>query len=358
MKKHNIKKLLSITLIFTLFAAYGVMGYAANSSSGGVFETDFSSETDLSVWKQEKADPSGFAVEENRFIIEDGTVKPERQGIIVGLLYKNETYENLLIEAEINKMTRFQFRVGSDSTWSDERFYVEIDFGGAIILRNQDDKELSSTLVYNLVSREMTKVKIRVYGNTVEVYLHDNTEPDFTYTDEQLAVRSGYFSMMFVWQDPNVDNIRLTKLDSQGLHNGVNPITDEEIQSSAPVSSGYNYGSSAVSSSAPASSSAVSETKSSLPDLSDSTVSEEQSSADETSEIEESSELSENEGSQGQDSAEEIALSEASQTASSSDDDKGSSSLKWLIPVIIIVAASAVAAVVIIKKNNKNKESR
>ena len=234
-----------IGIVLTLVAAMLLTAMPLTGSAAGKdYSTDFSSEADLADWRMMRdEDGDSIAEDFDGYKIKDGFMTPVRAGKVDGAAYTGAKYKNFLIETSIDKMMRIQFCMDEAHPWAKNRFYVEIDFGGAIICRVGDgDVEIGSALVSGLVSREQTEVKIRVYGKTIEVYLHGARTPSFVRVDEDgtFTAKEGYIGIMTVWQNPSIDYFKITELDDNGLVNGKNPITGKTegvTSESAPVSS-------------------------------------------------------------------------------------------------------------------------
>lgn len=213
----------------------------AGSAAEKNYSTDFNSADDLKDWRTQQADAEGNATDFDGYEIKNGMMTPKKAGQILGAVYTGSKYKNVLIETSIDKMARIEFCCDSASAWADRRFYVEVDFGGAVLIRTGEDKEIASQLVSGLVSREQTEVKIRIYGKTIEVYLNGGKTPSLKRVDEDGTFTSteGYVGIMTVWQNPSIDYFRITELDENGMLNGVDPITGKGpgTTSKPPVSS-------------------------------------------------------------------------------------------------------------------------
>ncbi len=255
------KKSLCFALSCLLAVSLAAIAPLAGSAAEKNYSTDFNSADDLKDWRMQQADAEGNATDFDGYEIKDGMMTPKKAGQILGAVYTGSKYKNVLIETSIDKMARIEFCCDSASAWSDRRFYVEVDFGGAVLIRTGEDKEIASQLVSGLVSREQTEVKIRIYGKTIEVYLNGGKTPSLKRVDEDgtFTATEGYIGIMTVWQNPSIDYFRITGLDENGMLNGVDPITGKAsgTTSKPPVSSVTPSPSSAPkTSSAPAPSSA------------------------------------------------------------------------------------------------------
>ena len=171
------KKSLCFALSCLLAASLLAVAPLTGSAAGKNYSTDFNSANDLKDWKMYQADKDGNNVEFDGYEVKDGMMTPKKAGQILGAVYTGSKYKNVLIETSINKMARIEFCCDSASPWADRRFYVEVDFGGVVLIRTGEDKEIASQLVSGLVSREQTEVKIRIYGKTIEVYLNGGKTP-------------------------------------------------------------------------------------------------------------------------------------------------------------------------------------
>lgn len=221
------KKSLCFALSCLLAVSLSAIAPLVGSAAGKNYSTDFNSANDLKEWKMYQGDKDGNNVEFDGYEVKNGMMTPKKAGQILGAVYTGSKYKNVLIETSIDKMARIEFCCDSDSPWADKRFYVEVDFGGAVLIRTGEDQEIASQLVSGLVSREQTEVKIRIYGKTIEVYLNGGKTPSLKRVDEDgtFTATEGYVGIMTVWQNPSVDYFRITELDENGMLNGVDPIT-------------------------------------------------------------------------------------------------------------------------------------
>ncbi len=289
------KKSFCLLLSCLIVLSMTIMAPLTGSAAGKNYSTDFNSADDLKDWKLQKADAEGNAEDFEGYEVKDGVMVAKKAGQILGAVYTGAKYTNMLIETSIDKMARIEFCCDSASAWADKRFYVEIDFGGAVLIRTGLDQEIGSQLVSGLVSREQTEVKIRIYGKTIEVYLNGAKTPSLKRVDDDgtFTATEGYVGIMTVWQNPSVDYFRITELDENGMLNGVDPITGKgnattsktETSSVAAVSSAPKPVSSAAASTpasvSSAAASSVAESVSSAPEEADTaSVAESASTAD------------------------------------------------------------------------------
>ena len=243
---------LSCLMAVTFLTAAPLSGSAAGKN----YSTDFNSADDLKDWRMQQADAQGNETDYDGYEVKDGMMVPKKAGQILGAVYTGAKYKNVLIETSVDKATRIEFCCDTASPWADKRFYVEIDFGGAVLIRTGEDQEIASQLVSGLVSREQTEVKIRIYGKTIEVYLNGAKTPSLKRVDEDgtFTATEGYIGIMTVWQNPSIDYFRITELDENGMLDGKDPITGKGSGTSntSPVSSAPAPSSTPAPSSAPA----------------------------------------------------------------------------------------------------------
>ena len=138
-------------------------------------------------------------------------------------------FDNYEIEAVFGQDARIAFRIKEPSVWHSERYYVEVQFNpqasgeGVVLLRDKlEDGDVAKAIIPAgvLVKGTDVRVRVRVVGDTVSVFLGNSDEAVLTY--DELEVYEGYVGLMSIYSPVEFRWFLMTMLDEEG-----NPIEIE-----------------------------------------------------------------------------------------------------------------------------------
>jgi len=214
MRKHVVlhKPLAALIAALVLLSTLSVFAITSFASSAlPSFSTDFTEADELTKWSGDVAN----------FTVADSKLTSSAAWKAIAFTNGGNSaplYENVQIDVTLNQTARIAFR--ASDLWTD-RCYVEVDFGGAVMLRNNSDENIQTADVAGLVAGTNSNVSIKIVGNKVTVSVNDSVAINAV-TAPDLA-DSGYIGLIAPDANVSFDKFAITPLDEDG-----NPIEDEE----------------------------------------------------------------------------------------------------------------------------------
>lgn len=202
--------LIAAFMLLSTLSVFALTGFAANSELPS-YSTDFTGTDELTKWS---GDTDSYTVADSKLTNTAG---------IKALTFTNgaeaaPAYENVRIDATLSQTARIAFR--ASNLWTDKT-YVEVDFGGAVMLRKSDDTNIQTADVTGLAAGTNADISIKVVGDKVTVTVNDTVALDAVAATGINA--TGAIGILTIAENVSFDKFAITPLDADG-----NPIEDEE----------------------------------------------------------------------------------------------------------------------------------
>lgn len=219
MRKHAVSHksfaaLLAAVVLLSTMSVFALIGFASTALPS--FSTDFTETDELTKWSGDTAN----------FIVADSKLTSSAAWKAITFTNGGSSaplYESTQIDVTLSQTARIAFR--ASDLWTD-RHYVEVDFGGAVMLRNNSDADIQTAAVADLAAGTNANVSIKIVDNKVTVLVNDTVVIDAV-TAPDLAA-NGYIGLIVPAENVSFDKFAITPLDADG-----NPIQDESNSSNS-----------------------------------------------------------------------------------------------------------------------------